>query len=61
MANTQKRGDPIDRLLPLFIDPDEPYQNEYQKMRRRRKKIPEELEEEADKLVKRLGDALKIY
>ncbi len=42
MANG-RRGDPIDKLLPLFIDDDEDYYNQYQKLRRRRRKLPEEI------------------
>ena len=58
MAN-QRRGDPIDKLLPLFIDDDEDYWNQYQKLRRRRRKLPEEINAEADEFLKHLEKALK--
>jgi hypothetical protein len=53
------RRDPINKLLPLLIDSGDDYGNEWMRLNRRRKEVPPELENDANRLVQNLRKTLK--
>lgn len=47
----KRRGDPINKLLPLCIDEGDNYKAEWMKLNRRRKDVPPEVESAANRLL----------